>query len=74
MVALDGKPLASGEVPLDVAPQGKQLIELPELPQPESAGQLWLTVRVVQPNATAYGQKPGTSAPGSSGVWRKTSV
>ncbi|WP_407242786.1 hypothetical protein [Escherichia coli] len=23
---------------LDVAPQGKQLIELPELPQPESAG------------------------------------
>ena len=34
MVALDGKPLASGEVPLDVAPQGKQLIELPELPQP----------------------------------------
>ena len=42
MVALDGKPLASGEVPLDVAPQGKQLIELPELPQPESAGQLWL--------------------------------
>ncbi|XNM85926.1 beta-galactosidase domain 4-containing protein [Escherichia coli] len=41
MVALDGKPLASGEVPLDVAPQGKQLIELPGLPQPESAGQLW---------------------------------
>jgi beta-galactosidase len=31
-------PLASGEVPLDVAPQGKQLIELPELPQPKSAG------------------------------------
>ncbi|WP_407215952.1 hypothetical protein [Escherichia coli] len=30
MVALDGKPLASGEVPLDVAPQGKQLIELPD--------------------------------------------
>ena len=56
MVALDGKPLASGEVPLDVAPQGKQLIELPELPQPESAGQLWLTVRVVQPNATAWSE------------------
>ncbi len=44
-VALDGKPLASGEVPLDVAPQGKQVIELPVLPQPESTGQLWLTVR-----------------------------
>lgn len=54
MVALDGKLLTSGEVPLDVAPQGKQLIELPELPQPESTGQLWLTVHVVQPNATTW--------------------
>lgn len=62
MVALDGKPLASGEVPLDVAPQGKQLIELPELPQPESAGQLWLTVRVVQPNATAWSEAGHISA------------
>lgn len=73
MVALDGKPLASGEVPLDAAPQGKQLIELPELPQPESAGQLWLTVRVVQPNATAWSEAGHISAR-SSGVWRKTSV
>ncbi|MGX9929609.1 hypothetical protein [Enterobacter hormaechei] len=48
MMALDGNSLASGEVPLDVAPQGKQLIELPELPQPESAGQLWLTVHVAR--------------------------
>ena len=62
MVALDGKPLASGEVPLDVGPQGKQLIELPELPQPESAGQLWLTVRVVQPNATAWSEAGHISA------------
>ena len=62
MVALDGKPLASGEVPLDAAPQGKQLIELPELPQPESAGQLWLTVRVVQPNATAWSEAGHISA------------
>ncbi len=61
-VALDGKPLASGEVPLDVAPQGKQLIELPGLPQPESAGQLWLTVRVVQPNATAWSEAGHISA------------
>ncbi len=73
MVALDGKPLASGEVPLDVAPQGKQLIELPELPQPESAGQLWLTVHVVQPNATTWSAAGHISA-GSSGVWRKTSA
>ena len=65
MVALDGKPLASGEVPLDVAPQGKQLIELPELPQPESAGQLWLTVHVVQPNATTW------SAAGHISAWQQ---
>ncbi|EFE1127516.1 TPA: beta-galactosidase [Escherichia coli] len=61
-VALDGKPLASGEVPLDVAPQDKQLIELPELPQPESTGQLWLTVHVVQPNATAWSEAGHISA------------
>lgn len=42
--------------------QGKQLIELPELPQPESAGQLWLTVRVVQPNATAWSEAGHISA------------
>ena len=65
MVALDGKPLASGEVPLDVAPQGKQLIELPELPQPKSAGQLWLTVHVVQPNATTW------SAAGHISAWQQ---
>ncbi len=41
----------------------KQLIELPELPQPESAGQLWLTVRVVQPNATAWSEAGHISAP-----------
>ena len=61
-VALDGKPLASGEVPLDVAPQGKQVIELPVLPQPESTGQLWLTVHVVQPNATAWSEAGHISA------------
>ncbi|HBC6592139.1 TPA: DUF4981 domain-containing protein, partial [Klebsiella oxytoca] len=65
MVALDGKLLTSGEVPLDVAPQGKQLIELPELPQPESTGQLWLTVHVVQPNATTW------SAAGHISAWQQ---
>lgn len=49
-------------MPLDVAPQGKQVIELPELPQPESAGQLWLTVHVVQPNATAWSEAGHISA------------
>ncbi|PAT22417.1 beta-galactosidase, partial [Klebsiella quasipneumoniae] len=65
MVALDGKLLTSGEVPLDVAPQSKQLIELPELPQPESTGQLWLTVHVVQPNATTW------SAAGHISAWQQ---
>ncbi|MGX9924659.1 beta-galactosidase domain 4-containing protein [Enterobacter hormaechei] len=45
--------------------QGKQLIELPELPQPESAGQLWLTVHVVQPNATTW------SAAGDISAWQQ---
>ncbi|WP_407238415.1 beta-galactosidase domain 4-containing protein [Escherichia coli] len=45
-----------------MSPQGKQVIELPELPQPESTGQLWLTVRVVQPNATAWSEAGHISA------------
>ncbi|WP_407237623.1 hypothetical protein [Escherichia coli] len=48
------------------------MIELPELPQPESAGQLpGLTVRVVTKRATAC-QKPDTSAPRSNGVLAAT--
>lgn len=62
MMALDDKPLAGGEVPLDATPQGKQLIELPELPRPESAGRLWFTVRVVQPNAAVWSEAGHISA------------
>ncbi|WP_407254517.1 hypothetical protein [Escherichia coli] len=43
--------------PLDVGPQKKcSCIELPELP-PEAPEQLWLTVRVMQPNATAWSSR-----------------
>ncbi len=30
------------------------MITLPDVPMPETAGQLWLTVRVEQPHATAW--------------------
>lgn len=53
-IALEGNPIASGEVTLDIAPQGRQVITLPDIAQPDAAGQLWLTVRVEQPQATAW--------------------
>ncbi|MDK1703788.1 beta-galactosidase [Serratia rubidaea] len=53
-IAQDGRPLAAGEAVLDIAPQGRQTITLPAVPLPETAGQLWLTARVVQPQATAW--------------------
>ena len=53
-IALEGNPIASGEVALDIAPQGRQVITLPDIAQPDAAGQLWLTVRVEQPQATAW--------------------
>ncbi|ECG8257509.1 beta-galactosidase [Salmonella bongori] len=55
-LAQNGKPVTGGEVTLDIPPQGHQRITLPEFPQPETAGQLWLTVRVEQPQATAWSQ------------------
>ncbi|CAM3369981.1 Beta-galactosidase [Klebsiella spallanzanii] len=55
-LALDGNPLASGVATLDIPPQGRQVIALPDFPKPETAGQLWLTVRVEQPQATAWSQ------------------
>lgn len=54
LLALDGKPLATGEVTLDIAPQGRQIIDVPDLSELGTAGQLWLTVRVEQPQATAW--------------------
>ncbi|VFS48442.1 Beta-galactosidase [Budvicia aquatica] len=61
-IAQDGKPLAAGEVTLDIAPQGSQVIILPQVSLPTDAGQLWLTVRVEQPQATAWADAGHISA------------
>lgn len=53
-LALDGNPIAAGNVVLDIAPQGRQIITLSDVAVPDAAGQLWLTVRVEQPQATAW--------------------
>lgn len=58
----DGNPLAAGECVLDIAPQGRQRITLPHVPMPETAGQLWLTVRVEQPQATPWSDAGHISA------------
>ncbi|WP_172729006.1 beta-galactosidase [Kluyvera cryocrescens] len=55
-LALDGKPLASGVTTLDISPQGRQIITLPEFPKQEDVGELWLTVRVEQPQATTWSE------------------
>lgn len=47
---------------LDIAPQSRQVITLPDVPMPETAGQLWLTVRVEQPQATAWSDAGHISA------------
>lgn len=61
-IAQDGNQLAAGEIVLDIAPQGRQIITLPDIPMPETAGQLWLTVRVEQPQATAWSDAGHISA------------
>ncbi len=61
-IAQDGNLLAAGQIVLDIAPQGRQVITLPNCPMPETAGQLWLTVRVEQPRATAWSDAGHISA------------
>ena len=61
-IAQDGNPLAAGEIVLDIAPHRPQVITLPDVPMPETAGQLWLTVRVEQPQATAWSDAGHISA------------
>lgn len=61
-IALDGNPLAAGEIVLNIAPQGRQVITLPNVPMPDTAGELWLTVRVEQPQATAWSEAGHISA------------
>jgi Beta-galactosidase/beta-glucuronidase len=43
-----GNELASGEAPLQIAPQGKQTITLDALPEITQPGDVWLTVQVQQ--------------------------
>lgn len=65
---LDGVPVASGEQPLRVPPQGKQTLTLNLPPVGGDTGQqLWLCVDVVQPNATAWSPAGHISA---SEQWR----
>lgn len=61
-ITQNGKPLAAGEVTLNIAPQDRQIITLPEISPPTHAGQLWLTVRVEQPQATAWADAGHISA------------
>ncbi|GGC07708.1 beta-galactosidase [Dickeya fangzhongdai] len=51
----DDVQLASGVAPLTIAPQGCQTFTLLEqLPAPQHHADMWLTVEVVQPNATDW--------------------
>lgn len=61
-IAQEGHILASGEVTLDIAPQGRQVITLPEVLLPITPGQLYLTVQVKQPQATAWSEAGHISA------------
>ncbi len=54
--AQDGQTLAEGQLTLDIAPQGSQIISLPDVSLAEGNGQLWLNVDVVQPQATHWSQ------------------
>jgi len=50
---LDGKSLASGNIALNIAAQGKQIIAL-DLPEITRSGQVWLNVEVHQKSATSW--------------------
>ncbi|MGO2346156.1 MAG: beta-galactosidase, partial [Providencia sp.] len=52
----NGETVNSGEIVLDMAPQSEQIITIGEYPQISGVGELWLTVEVVQPRATAWSQ------------------
>ncbi|WP_407254581.1 hypothetical protein [Escherichia coli] len=73
-MALDGKPLASGEDAWMSLHKVKQLIELPELPQPGERRGSFLahSTRSATENATAWSEAGHQR--GGSGVWRQTHV
>ncbi len=49
-----GEPLAEGEVLLDIVPEGKQMMTFDSLPAISGSGDVWLTVKVLQTNATDW--------------------
>ncbi|NIY46365.1 beta-galactosidase [Cedecea colo] len=55
-VKQDGNVLAHGDALLELAPQGKQLIVLDDLPAITRSGDVWLTVQVQQIEATAWSE------------------
>lgn len=52
----NGETVNSGQIALDIAPQCEQVITLGEYPQVSGEGELWLTVDVIQPQATAWSE------------------
>jgi beta-galactosidase len=56
----DGEVISQGEAVLNIAPNGKQTLDLGDMPQAE--GDLWLNVAVHQPQATAWSEAGHRSA------------
>ncbi|MGY2926493.1 beta-galactosidase/beta-glucuronidase [Ewingella americana] len=56
----DGEVISQGEAALNIAPNGKQTLELGDIPQAE--GDMWLNVAVHQPQATAWSEAGHRSA------------
>jgi beta-galactosidase len=55
-IAQGGEMLADGEVVLEIAPEGKQTITFDSLPAITHSGDVWLTVKVQQMNATPWSE------------------
>lgn len=55
-ISLAGEILAEGDVLLDITPEGKQTIIFDSLPEITRSGDVWLTVKVQQINATPWSE------------------
>ncbi|RPH22513.1 beta-galactosidase [Buttiauxella warmboldiae] len=55
-IAQNGVTLAEGEALLDIAPQGTQTLTFDALPAITQSGDVWLTVKVQQINATGWSE------------------
>lgn len=58
----NGEVIKSGELPLDIKPQGKQVVALDRPKLPNGKGELWLNVEVIQPKATDWSAAAHRSA------------